>query len=33
VTAADSFTPLADASRLVLPDEDEIHRAALSLIS
>lgn len=32
VTAADSFTPLADASRLVLPDEDEIHRAALSLM-
>ena len=32
VTAADSFTPLADASRLVLPDEDEIHAAALKLL-
>src|SRR5262249_30244075 len=28
VTAADSLTPLGDASRLVLPDEDEIHSAA-----
>jgi len=32
VTAADSFTPLADASRLVLPDGDEIHAAALKLL-
>ncbi|HME92431.1 MAG TPA: transketolase C-terminal domain-containing protein, partial [Myxococcaceae bacterium] len=33
VTAADSFTPLADASRLVLPDETEIIAAARALIS
>jgi 2-oxoisovalerate dehydrogenase E1 component len=33
VTAADSFTPLGDASRLVLPDEDEIHAAALALLA
>ncbi len=32
VTAADSFTPLGDASRLVLPDEPEILAAALSLV-
>ena len=32
VTAADSFTPLADASRLVLPDEPEILAAARTLI-
>ncbi len=32
VTAADSFIPLADASRLVLPDEDEIVEAARALL-
>lgn len=32
VTAADSFTPLADASRLVLPDQKEVIAAASALL-
>jgi 2-oxoisovalerate dehydrogenase E1 component len=31
ITAADSFIPLADASKLVLPDEEEIYSAAVAL--
>jgi 2-oxoisovalerate dehydrogenase E1 component len=33
VTAADSFIPLADAARLVLPDEPEIETAARRLLA